>query len=223
MDWLKKIIVLSLIWFGVWYVFYFYLEPQNIDYIDNYIFTCLYFLVVIVTITTIFRNQIGEYVEKFSPKDLLMMVIFSMCISAIYYFTNMVAENSPMYAIKSQLNPMLYLDSRYLATKAFEIMFQQTFFMVTIYYLFTNKISKRVDIFLFGLYILILHIPRLFVNEKMGKTLVIVSFFAGLLFSYFITKSIKGFIYSYMIHFGFYVLVAIIFWLGGANYILSLN
>jgi hypothetical protein len=56
----------------------------------------------------------------------------------------------------------------------------------------------------------------------MGRILFGVSFFAGLIFSYFITRSKKGFIYSYMVHFGFYVILAAIFWLGGAGLIAKL-
>jgi hypothetical protein len=216
-----KILGLSLVWFLVWAIFYFYLTPQGIDHINHYILTSIYFLLVIVALTSMFKKEIGEYVEQFSPKDLLIMIIFSIAVISIYYCLSIFIEANPLNAIKSSLQPMFQLDDRFLVTKAFEIMFQQTFFMISIYYLFNNNVSKIIDMFLFGLYAMFIHFPMLFIDSYVGKILFFVSFFAGVIFSYCITKSKKGFIYSYMIHFGFYVALAVVFWLGGAKYIVS--
>ncbi len=218
----NKIFGLSFIWFSVWAVFILYLQPQGISYINNYLLTCIYFLLVIVALTSIFKKEIGEYVDQFSPKDLFIMMVFSVAVILIYYFLNLLSEGSPMGAMKSNLSAILQMDNKFLVTKAFEIMFQQTFFMISIYYLFNNNVSKNKDMILFGLYALFIHFPVLFIPTSMGKILFSVSFFAGLIFSYCITKSKKGFLYSYMIHFGFYVLLAVIFWLGGAQYMMGL-
>jgi hypothetical protein len=213
---------LPITWMAVWLFFVLYLQPQGIDYTDRYLITCLYFLVIITYLTFIFKKQIGEYVDKFSPKDLLNMVIFALFVIVTYFFIKIFSESSPLNAIKSTLPQMLWLDQRYLVTKSFEIMFQQTFFMISIYYIYNEKLSDYLDMLIFGLYCLILHFPVLFIEGSMGKILFSVSFFAGVIFAYCITKSKKGFIYSYMIHFGFYVLLATIFWLGGDKYIVPL-
>lgn len=217
-----KIFSLSFIWFSVWAVFIFYLEPQGIDYLNNYILTSVYFLLVIVALTAIFKKQLDGYVDNFSLKDLGTMVLFSIAVISIYYFLSIFTEGSPFIFIKSSLPAILQFDDRFLVTKAFEIMFQQTFFMISIYYLFGNNISKNIDMLLFGLYVMFIHFPVLFVTTSMGNIFFSVSFFAGLIFSYCITKSRKGFIYSYMIHFGFYVILATIFWLGGEQFIAGL-
>jgi hypothetical protein len=218
----NKIISLSIIWFSVWVIYFFYLQPQGLDYINNYILTSIYFLLVLVALTTIFKKQVGEYVERFSPKDLLTMILFAIVVTVIYYFVGLLSESTELSVIKDKLPAILQLDDRFLVTKAFEIMFQQTFFMISIYYLFKNDVSKKIDMFLFGLYAMFIHLPILFINSSMGKILFSVSFFAGIIFSYFITKSKKGFIYSYMVHFAFYVILAMIFWIGGAKYMTSL-
>ena len=217
-----KIFGLSFIWFSVWAVYILYLQPQGIDYLNNYILSAIFFLLVIVALTSIFKKELDGYVENFSPKDLFIMVLFSLVVSAIYYVINNITGGTPLGEIKNNLPAVLQLDDRFLVTKAFEIMFQQTFFMISIYYLFNNNVSKNIDMLLFGLYAMLIHIPILFVDSSMGKILFGVSFFAGLIFSYCITKSKKGFMYSYMIHFGFYVLLAAVFWLGGAKYIAGL-
>ncbi len=217
-----KIFGLSFIWFSVWAIFILYLQPQGIDYINRYILTSVYFLLIIVALTSIFKKEIGNYVDNFSPNDLLIMVLFSIIVISVYYFVSLFMEGSPLLNLKGSLPAVLQLNDNFLVTKAFEIMFQQTFFMISIYYLFNNNVSKKIDMVLFGLYAMFIHLPILFVDSSMGKILFGFSFFAGLIFSYFITKSKKGFIYSYMIHFGFYVILAMVFWLGGAGLIAKL-
>lgn len=219
---LFKIAMLPVIWMGVWLFFILYFQFQGIDYVNNYLITCLYFLVIIVYFSFAFKRQIGEYIDKFSPRDLLSMVVFAVTVIITYFLIGLLSENSPLNLNRYELPQMLWLDERYLVTKSFEIMFQQTFFMLSIYYIFDEKISDYIDMFIFGLYCMILHIPVIFIEGSMGKILFSVSFFAGLIFSYCITRSKKGFIYSYMIHFGFYVLLAAVFWLGGDKYIIPL-
>lgn len=222
MKTLYKIFGLSIIWFIIWVTFIFYLEPQGIDYINNYLLTAIYFLLVIVALTSVFKKELDDYVDNFSPRDLGVMILFSIFVVTIYYLIGIFSENSSLFYIKDNLYPAFQLDNRFLVTKAFEIMFQQVFFMISIYYLFNNNVSKTIDMLLFGLYAMYLHLPMLFLSFKVGKILFFASFFAGLIFSYFITKSKKGFIYSYMVHFSFYVILAVVFWLGGAKYIMSL-
>lgn len=217
-----RILGLSVIWVSVWAFFVLYLQPQGIDYINNYIITCLYFLLVILFLTTIFRDQIGKYVDKFTPRDLLAMSLFSLCVVIAYYFIDLLSEGSVLIGMKNSLPQILQMNEKFLVTKSFEIMFQQTFFMISIYYLFNDNISDYIDMFIFGLFTLVIHIPVLFIDGSMGKILFAVSFFAGVIFSYCINKSKRGFIYSYMIHFGFYVLLSSVFWLGGYRYILAL-
>jgi hypothetical protein len=217
-----RILGLSSIWLSVWAFFIFYLQPQGIDYINHYIITSIYFLMVIVFLTTVFRKQIGEYVDKFTPRDLLAMALFSFCVVITYYFINLLSEGSILSSIKNSLPQILQMDDKFLITKSFEIMFQQTFFMISIYYLFNDNISDYIDMLIFGLFSLFIHIPVIFIDGSMGKILFAVSFFAGVIFSYCIKKSKRGFIYSYIIHFGFYVLLSSVFWLGGYKYMLSL-
>lgn len=216
-----KIFGLSFIWFTVWAVFIFYLQPQGIGYINNYLLTATYFLLIIVALTSIYKKELDGYVDNFSPKDLGIMVLFAVFVIATYYFISIFSERSPLSGMKYSLDPVFQFDNRFLITKAFEIMFQQTFFMISIYYLFGNNVSRNIDMILFGLYSMFIHIPTLFISP-IGKVVFIASFFAGLIFSYCITKSKKGFIYSYMVHFSFYVLLAVVFWLGGAKYIINL-
>ncbi len=217
-----KIFGLSLIWFSVWAILIFYLEPQGIDYLNRYILTSIYFLIIIVVLTYVFKKETDEYVDRFSLKDLFFMMLFSVAVILIYYFVNILAEGGSLSSIKNSLPAVFQLDDRFLVTKAFDIMFQQTFFMISVYYLFNNNVSKKIDMFLFGFYVMLIHLPILFVSSPAGKIFFGVSFFYGMIFAYFVTKSKKGFMYSFMVQFGFYVVLATIFWLGGAHFLMKL-
>ena len=91
-----KIFGLSFIWFSVWAIFILYLQPQGIDYINRYILTSVYFLLIIVALTSIFKKEIGNYVDNFSPNDLLIMVLFSIIVISVYYFVSLFMEGSPL-------------------------------------------------------------------------------------------------------------------------------
>ncbi|MBU6370629.1 MAG: hypothetical protein KGH93_00600 [Patescibacteria group bacterium] len=214
----KKVLGLSVLWFSVWGFLILYLEPHGIDYVHNYVITSLYFLLVIVYMTNAFKDEIGAYVDRFEPSDLLAMTLFAVFVSVVYYVTAAYAGHSPLFFLRDRIPDALKLDYRFLITKSFEIMFQQCFFMISIYYLFDNNVSRIADMLLFGVYTMLIHVPILFVPTSSGKILFAVSFFAGVIFSYCITRSRRGFVWSYMIHFAFYVLLAVSFWtLGPAH------
>jgi hypothetical protein len=218
---LLQIIGIAIVWFAVWAFFILVLEKQGIDYSNHYVITSLYFMLVIAAISAVFRRQIGAYIESFSPKDLLIVSIFSALMALIYFLVNhfIIASSG----INLNLLPTsVRMQESFLVSKAFEIMFQQTIFIVSIYYIFDNKVSNWKDIFLFGLFVLLIHIPLLIIPDFMSYIIISVSFFAGIIFSYCITRFKKGFIYSFMVHYGFYVAIGAAYWLLGAKYLSSL-
>ena len=213
----KKIIGVALIWFLVWAFFIVVLQEQGVDYSNHYLITSVYFMLVISSLSSIFRKEIGAYVERFTPKDLLIVSVFSAAMALIYFLVNQFIV-IPSGVDVSHLPFTLRMNESFLVTKAFEIMFQQTVFIIGIYYIFDNDVSRWVDMLLFGLFALLIHIPVLLVPDSIGKILLSVSFFAGVIFSYCITKFKKGFIYSFMIHYCFYVLLGALYWLGLFNF-----
>jgi len=218
MKFLGKIFGLSLIWFGVWAFFIEVLQIQGIDYTNHYVITTVFFMLVITGLTSVFKNQINTFVEKFTQRDLLMVSIFSALMALIYFLVNTFVI-TPMGVDVSTYPFLLRMQESFLVSKAFEIMFQQTFFIICVYYLFNKNVAGWKNILSFGIFTLVLHIPVLFVPNAMGKTLLLSSFFAGVIFSYCITKFKKGFLYSFFIHYAFYVLLGAAWWLGFSEYV----
>jgi len=213
-----KILGLALIWFGVWAFFIEVLQIQGIDYTNHYIITTVFFLLVITGLTSAFREQIGHYIEKFTPRDLLIVSVFSAVMALIYFLVNLFFVE-PLGISTASYPFVLRIQESFLVSKAFEIMFQQAFFIICVYYLFNKNVAGWKNVLLFGIFTFSLHIPVLFVPNAMGKTLLLSSFFAGVIFSYCITKFKKGFLYSFMIHYAFYVLLGAAYWVGFAEYV----
>ena len=213
-----QIIGIAIIWFIVWTFFILVLEKQGIDYSNHYVITSIYFMLVIAALSAIFRKQIGTYIEGFTPKDLLIVSVFSVLMAAIYFLVNHFLV-LPSGINVATLPSSVRIQESFLASKAFEIMFQQTIFIISIYYIFDNKVSKWSDIFLFGLFVLLIHIPLLIIPDFVTYVILSVSFFAGVIFSYCITRFKKGFLYSFMIHYGFYVLLGVLYWLGMSKFV----
>jgi hypothetical protein len=213
-----QIIGIAFIWFIVWAFFIVVLQKQGVDYSNNYVITSVYFMLVITGLSSVFRKEIGAYIETFTPRDLLIVSVFSASMALIYFLANQFLV-IPSGIDVSTLPFAVRIQESFLVSKAFEIMFQQTIFIVSIYYIFDNNVSKWKDIFLFGIFTLLIHVPVLLVPDSMSIILLSVSFFAGIIFSYCITRFKKGFIYSFMIHYGFYILLGVLYWLGMSKFV----
>ncbi len=133
--------------------------------------------------------------------------------SVAYYLLDRFVIPSSYDAFRNTLEYSLRVNQAFLITKAFEIMFQQAFFIVSIHYLFKNGLSFGKDTLLFGLYTLAIHLPLfLFVPFDFAVVIVLSSFFAGVIFSYFIVKYKNGFMWSYVVHYWFYIAIAVMYW-----------
>jgi hypothetical protein len=175
-------------------------------------------MLVITGLTSVFKNQISFFVEKFTQRDLFIVSVFSASMALIYFLVNTFFV-APLGIDISTYPFVLRMQESFLVSKAFEIMFQQTFFIICVYYLFNKNVAGWKNILSFGIFTLIIHIPVLLVPNAMGKTLLLSSFFAGVIFSYCITKFKKGFLYSFFIHYAFYVLLGAAYWIGLADYV----
>lgn len=214
----KRIALVSIVWFIVWAFFIFVMQEQGIDYIHNYLFSCIYFAFAIGFIYTFLGSHIRAHANNFSLKE-LGIASGSLVVSIILYeLMNRFVIPDSYDSLRPTLDYIFRLDNSFLVTKAFEIMFQQAFFIVSIDYLFKNGLSKNSDVFLFGLYSFIIHIPILFILDvKLATIILLSSFLAGLLFSYCIIRLKNGFVWSYVAHYSFYVLLGVVYWLSATH------
>lgn len=214
MNILKNLLVLTLFWVLVWGVFAFVLRSSNIDYVNNFIFTSVYFGLGIVILYRLFRVKIKKHVTHFSFNDIAIISLVYVAAAAIFLLLKNAADPVLMDEAKTVMDPIFWLDDRMLISKTFEIMFQQAFFIVSIEFIFKNRLSRYLDIFLFGLYSLTIHLPVfIFLSFNYALFLALAAFFSGIIFAYLITQYERGFLWSYLAHFIFYVIIPSAYWL----------
>jgi hypothetical protein len=104
------------------------------------------------------------------------------------------------------------MDIRYLFAKSFEIVFQQLLIIALV------SILKHADIETLFIYITFsllfgsLHLPLMKIRGKrFGMYFSIAAFTSGFFFPYFIIHFSNGYVYSYMLHWGFYLVTGFIY------------
>ncbi len=211
---LKNISLISLAWFASWAVFVLLLEQNGIDYVNNYLLTCGYFALIIAILYTFLGTRIKAHANHFSSEEIGIASISLVLGLAIYYFLDHFIIPTQFNEFRSSLHWALQVNNTFLISKAFEIMFQQAFFIVAIDYLFENGLPQRKDVGFFGLYVLILHLPLLYISTTwLSAVFISTSFFAGEIFSYLIVRNRYGFLWSYIIHYSFYIILPVLYWL----------
>ncbi len=211
---LKNLFVLAFVWFSVWSVFQYILKSIDINYVNNFVFTSIYFGLATIFLYKFFKSKIEKKVNHFSTKDTLIIVFLYIISATAFYFLRANVDVSLLENARASMDSIFWLDDRILISKTFEIMFQQVFFIISIDFLFRSPLSNKIEYFLFGIYSLLIHIPIfIFLPYTYSLLLVVASFFSGVIFSYLITKYKKGFLYSYIIHLLFYIFLISGYWL----------
>lgn len=205
----KKEILLFLLmqafgWGGFWF-----LRSNGVNYIDNYLLTVIYFVFVCSLFIYLFRDLIREDVFRPSKLQVLLFFLFYLISSIVYYvFSNY--YNLPSLLAQFNSVYLLTLDFRYLLTKTFEIFFQQLTILILIL-LLHQKISLRKITYLFLIIFPLLHLVNyIYMPFLFASILFVGSILGALFFPYLILKVRDGFIYTYLLHWSFYLLVDII-------------
>lgn len=95
---------------------------------------------------------------------------------------------------------------RYLQVKVFELLFQQ----IAIYYLILIFFEFNYNFWIFGLMFGIIHAPILWFKylKNLRYVYFFLSFVGGYLFIFLVSNFEYGYYLTYLIHFGFYMLIA---------------
>lgn len=94
--------------------------------------------------------------------------------------------------------------------KAAEILFQQTMILCLLGFYSSRSMSISSSIRNFSFFFCIVHIPILFVMPKVGYLFALPSIMGGIVFSYLILRSSKGFLHSHGLHIIFYFALGVI-------------
>ena len=208
-----KIIIWLILWAVGWFGF-FLLNKKGIDYIKKYLITVTYFLGLSALIIIYFREDFKQILN--TPFNILPIIflIVLFIINILTYYLVKKNHKKPVQLIKN--NPhgfYLRLDYRYLVSKSFEILFQQILIILLVIWLRQAQFNIYEIILSFAIIFGAGHIYLLYHRTKIfGRLVVISSIISALIFPILIMYVQYGFVYSYIIHWIFYISIGLFFW-----------
>lgn len=203
-----KILVWILCWIFIKGIFYAF-SKKGFLYIKQYKGITLYFFLASIVVYWIFQTDITFLVSKVNIQDVILLTIFFIVISSIYLI-------SPLIFTKKQLDSnalaLTKMDLRYLFAKSFEIVFQQLLIIALVSILKHAGIETLFIYITFSVLFCSLHLPLMKIRGKrFGMYFSIAALISGFFFPYFITHFSNGYVYSYMLHWGFYLVTGFIY------------
>lgn len=193
----------------VWIV----LLRNGIHYINRFIFTSFYFLGFSVITAVTFRDLLQSIVVNFSSVLLVPVV----AVVALFFFTYFLSRRflkKPEKAMAEQPEDFnLPMDYRYIISKHFEILFQQTTILVLVLLLQKTGLTLAGIVVCFVVLFGVLHVPLIKTTGRFfGLYYTIFAMLSGLVFPTLITQFRYGFAYSFMVHVLFYIATGVFFW-----------
>lgn len=205
-----------LIWLLSWlftYTLIYFGKSKKINYIINYGLMSFIFLIASIINFITFKILIFDYFKNFMILPFIILALFFILNTLVYYLSSKYM-NKPIKLIKKYPNEFfLLMNYKYLTSKSFDILFQQTMILILILLLIKNNFYILEIIFLFAILFGGIHIFQYIRSGKFfGTYYLIFSILSSFIFPLIIIKLNYGVIYTYIIHWLFYTLSALYFW-----------
>lgn len=196
-----------------------YMHRHGVDYTRHAAWTSIYFLSVAALMSAIFWPYIRSALQDFSAIPIVMLGIFIVLQLAAYLCFPRYVPEPTEYLRQHPDRDYLKIDWRRLVSKSMDILAQQVFIVLLVLFLTDAGLSLTETILAFTILFALLHVP-LIASEYpawpawlFGGIVVVFS----ILFPVLILNVPYGFIYTYMLHWTFYMITAATFWLWHAN------
>lgn len=205
-----KVIFLFLIWTLTWGIFT-ALRPLGVDMVNMNFIAVGYFSFVTLAFVFGYKEEY-EFFARQSWKDYL------------FFFTVLALGPISYFIINKYLIPQgfsvgdlefaIRADYRYLLSIAVNIVFQQAFFYFAVKDIFGEVGWSIKNSLKFGSFLALIHLPLLYIEPTIVSVCFIVaSFFFGIIFYYFTSHYKGAFLKNASIHYLFYVIFPLIYWL----------
>ena len=211
MQTLLVIINWILVWLAGWYGWLFLLK-KGINHITTYRIAGWYFLFLSIASFLLYHHHLQIFFSHIPMKlfPLYFLGTFFIGICGIYYFGQRIFDKKVLSSHFDKKILAAMMDYRFIFAKSCDILFQQLLFLSLITSL-QDVLSHHGEVFLLsGLVFGLVHLPLLIIKyNTLAIYFVIASFFAGILFSFLIVSLPYGILYSYMLHWCFYLIVGL--------------
>lgn len=213
MSALTDLIVWVLLWVITFGLLYF-ITKRGVTYNKRYGWLILFFLFFTFIAGSYFRDTLIKVDGKFTFVPILVFVLVYMITICVYYLSHKYLQRPTQLIEKYHHQHFIKMDFRYLVSKSFDILFQQVMIVVMVMWLSQQNYSLRDIILYFLLLFGLVHLFALFPAGKIFGTYYLISSLIGaVIFPILILKVNYGFVYSYIVHFFFYSISSVFFWL----------
>lgn len=207
------------IWVGLWIItfgVFALLRKKGMTYNKKYGWTILYFLSFSIVGGLFFRDILVEITAEFTIIPFIIL-FFVYIFTVIAYFLSHKHLKKPTKSMEKYHDQhFIKMDYKYLASKSFDIFFQQVMILILILWLSKETFSMIEIIVYFVLLFGIVHLIGIITAGKVfGTYYLVMSLIGAVIFPILILNVNYGFVYSYIIHVSFYSISSIVFWLYG--------
>jgi hypothetical protein len=209
-------IVWFAIWLAVWRVFYGPMAERRVNYVDRFLWTCVYFLLVSVVTVLLFKDVLAPFAGELTADPFVVLAV-TFALQIVLYRLAVRHLRRPGKLIESNPREMfLRLDYRYLVSKSFEVLFQQIMIVLLVVTAWRQTGNLVGTMVIFAGVFALAHLPLLkLYGEQAGffaKIYLAAALVSAVLFPVFILKVNLGFVYTYAMHSMFFTVLALWFW-----------
>ncbi|MDO8556328.1 MAG: hypothetical protein Q7R96_04105 [Nanoarchaeota archaeon] len=207
-------LLLWIIVFGIFFVMK--LNGKGVTYVHNYGLTVIFFILSTILAINIFDFPFEKIaITPLAISSLIALYILSL---STYSLAKKLLKPPQTLLKKYPDHYWITLDYRYLISKSFEILFQQTMIIIGVWMLYNAGFSLLKTITYFFIIFGFIHLIGISTAGKtMGIFYLLASLIGALFFPILIIASPDGFIYSYIVHFLFYIIAGIVVWIYQQN------
>lgn len=197
-----------LLWILFWIAFkavYYLLAQKELNYLTHYQAASLYFFSASCLVIFVFYSQIMPFIKNFSLTPFLLLILF--------FLVNVLSYKTAKIIFTKQLNnfkhPNIYfarMSYRYMLAKSFEILFQQLLIIALVSFLLELRVSFNLMVLLFALLFSLIHLPLVKIkNVFFGIYFTLAALISAVFFPFLILYIPTGYVYSYILHWLFYL------------------
>lgn len=212
-----QIVYTIVFWLGLWAVGwsgFYQLKSWGVDYIKRFQLMIWYFVVVMSLIVWYFWSDFLPYLSvEFQLLPFAFLAAMFLVNYLLYDFIKLFYQEPTQYFSTHPNSNFLKLNKSYLLTKAFELAFQQLLILLLIIWLKNDGLDLWQIVAVFSVIFGLGHLYLLKMNGRFfGTIFTISSMFSAIFFPTLILLVDWGFVYSYICHSFFYMIIVFAFW-----------
>lgn len=207
------ILVWILLWIITFGTFYF-MTKRGVTFNKRYGLLILFFLFFSFLAIYSFKDILASLKSSFTLAPFLIFVFIYVITIVLYHFSHKSLQRPALLIERYPHQHIIKMDYSYLVSMPFHVLFQQIMVLIMVLWLSKQNYSLFEIIFYFMLIFGLLHVFAMIPNGRIfGTYYLIASLIGAFIFPILILKVNYGFVYSYIVHFSFYSISSVLFWL----------